>query len=274
MKYTKVKSDTFQTLQLNAGILVKGFDPSDGSYTSILGATTGGLSFNSNPKFSDFGEDVDNCPPNTKQLKRIMSYDPAISGTFTACTPELADTLVAAGIIDSSSAAHIIPSHKLTDADFIDVTAVGDYSDVNTGESAGFLAITIQNALNTNGFQWATNKDGKGQFAFDFHGHYDYDDPDSAPFDIYVKAGTGTNPTPSVTINRHVLRIADGSTATLNADVIPANQTVTWNSESSAVATVSGGVVSAEGEGNTIVTASITVGGVTYSDTCTVIVSA
>lgn len=274
MKYTKVKSDTFQTLQLNAGILVKGFDPSDGSYTSILGATTGGLSFNSNPNFSDFGEDVDNCPPNTKQLKRIMSYDPAISGTFTACTPELADTLVAAGIIDSNSAAHIIPSHKLTDADFIDITAVGDYSDVNTGESAGFLAITIQNALNTSGFKWTSNKDGKGQFAFDYHGHYDYDDPDSAPFDIYVKAGTGTNPTPSVTINRHVLRIADGSTATLNADVIPANQTVTWNSESSAVATVSGGVVSAEGEGNTIVTASITVGGVTYSDTCTVIVSA
>lgn len=273
MKYTKVKSDTFQTLQLNAGILVKGFDPSDGSYTSILGATTGGLSFNSNPNFSDFGEDVDNCPPNTKQLKRIMSYDPAISGTFTACTPSLAHALVGAGIIDSNSSAHVIPTHKLTDDDFVDITAVGDYSDVNTGESAGFMAITIHDALNTGGLQWATAKDGKGQFAFDFHGHYDYDDPDSAPFDIYVKAGAGTNPTPYIALNKHVVSVENGHTVELHADVIPEGQPVTWSSADTNVVSVLGAVLTAEGLGNTIVTASIIVGGVTYSDTCTVVVA-
>lgn len=274
MKYTKVKTDTFQTLQLNAGILVTGFDPSDGTYTSILGATTGGLTIATNPTFVDFGEDVDNCPPNTKQLKRITSYDPAISGTFIAVSPALARKLVAAGAIDAQNAAHVVPSHKLMDADFTEVTAIGDYSDVNTGESAGYLAVTIHNALNTTGFQWTSTKDGKGQFAFEFHGHYDYDDPDTAPYDIYVKAGTGTDPTPSVTLNKHVVTVPAEDTVTLTAEVIPAGQTVTWTSADAGTATVAAGVVTGESDGNTIVTASITVNSVTYSDTCTVIVTA
>ena len=43
--------------------------------------------------------------------------------------------------------------------------------------------------LNTAGMQWTTTKDGKGQFAFDFHGHYDLTDITTVPFEVYVKAG-------------------------------------------------------------------------------------
>lgn len=77
----------------------------------------------------------------------------------------------------------------------------------------------------------------------------------------------------SVTLDRHVLNLAEDDTATLTAVTVPAGETVTWDSASSAVATVDGGVVTAEGEGNTIITASITVDGVTYTDTCTVVVT-
>lgn len=191
MQFTKVKADTFETLQLNAGIIVDEFTPSTGVIGNILGATTGGLTFSANPNYSDFGEDVDNCPANTWQMKRILSYDPVASGTFLSMTASLAKSLNGAGGFASGDETHIIPSHKLVEADFEDVWIIGDYSDKNEGAgTAGYVAVHIKNALNTAGFQWTSSKDGKGNFAFEYHGHYDYDDIDDVPFEIYVKAGT------------------------------------------------------------------------------------
>lgn len=78
----------------------------------------------------------------------------------------------------------------------------------------------------------------------------------------------------SIELNMHTVTIKNGGSATLTAKVYPANAEITWTSGSSSVATVSDGVVSAEGVGNTVITAAITVSGVTYNDTCTVIVEA
>lgn len=190
MQFTQVKTDTFETLQMNAGIIVDDFAPATGVIGNILGATSGGFTFATNPNYSDFGEDVDNCPANTWQMKRILSYDPTASGTFLTVTADLAKMLNGAGVIDSQDTTHIVPSHKLVEADFEDIWIVGDYSDKNDGTTAGFVAVHIMNALNTAGFQWTSSKDSKGQFAFEFHGHYDYEDIDDVPFEIFVKAGT------------------------------------------------------------------------------------
>ena len=78
----------------------------------------------------------------------------------------------------------------------------------------------------------------------------------------------------SIELNRHSLNLVEDDTYTLVPTVTPAGQTVTWSSGSSSIATVSNGVVTAAGAGNTIITASITKDGVTYTDTCTVIVTA
>lgn len=80
--------------------------------------------------------------------------------------------------------------------------------------------------------------------------------------------------TPNITLAGHVITLADGETFELGASVVPAGQTITWTSGSSSVATVDDGVITAEGAGNTVITASITVDGVTYTDTATVIVTA
>ena len=190
MQYTKVATDAFQKLQMNAGILVDEFTPATGTIGNILGATTGGLSFASNPEYEDFGEDVDNVPANTMQLKRITSYDPTISGTFLTVTAALAKSLIGAADV---AATKITPRAQLTEEDFDDVWIVGDYSDKNEGATnAGYIAIHLMNALNTAGFQLSTTKNGKGQFAFEFH--YDIENTDEVPFEIYVKAGT--TPTP------------------------------------------------------------------------------
>lgn len=61
MAYTKIKEDTFETLALNAGVLLSTFNPAEPTVTStnIIGSTTGGLNFNAAASFVDFGEDID-----------------------------------------------------------------------------------------------------------------------------------------------------------------------------------------------------------------------
>ena len=194
MKYTQIPADTFQKLQLNAGILVSTFAPATGVIGDLLGATTGGITFNANPTYSDFGEDVDNCPNNMKELKHLDGYDPTMSGTFLTCSPALAKKLAGAADIDTQQNFKVVPRKDLLAGDFTDVWWIGDYSDVNTDsgqtQSAGYLAIHLINALNQTGFQITTEKNAKGQLAFEFHGHYSIDSQDTVPFEIYCKAGT------------------------------------------------------------------------------------
>ena len=271
-KFTRIPLDTFEKLQLNVGIMVDSFNPATGTFGNILGATTGGISFATNPEFTDFGEDVDNVPNNMKELKHLKSFDPQMSGNFVTCTPALAKKLV--GPADINSTVKIIPRAVLLNSDFTDIWWIGDYSDVNTGANAGFIAIHLIDALNTSGFQIQSTKDGKGQLAFEFHGHYSIDSQDTVPFEIYVQAGSGSTTTPVVSINTHYVSIADESTVQLTAETIPAGQTVTWASASTSIATVSDGLVTGKDTGNTVITASITVDGVTVTDTCTVVVTA
>lgn len=201
MKYTKVPVDTFKELVFNAGIIVTGdgFDPDTGEVTeaNIACATSGGMTFASNPTYRNEGEGMDNVPENTYQLMRLSYFDPVISGTALTTTPALAKRHIGAADIDPQNAAHIVPRTSLTADDFTNIWFVADYSDQNTGTDAGFVAIHIMHALNTSGFQLQTGKDEKGQFPFEYHGHYDLTDMDAVPFEIYVQAGTApTPPTP------------------------------------------------------------------------------
>lgn len=189
MKYTKVPDDLFKKIQINAGIICTGFTPSTGTVTTILSATSGGIQFASNPTYTDFFEDVDNLPPNTKQGKRITAWDPVLSGTMLEVdAANVKKRLGAADTTTSDGVTKITPRATLEESDFSDIWFVGDYSDANTGASAGFIAIHIMDALNTTGFQLQTGKNAKGQSTFEFHGHYDItDEEQTPPFEIYVK---------------------------------------------------------------------------------------
>lgn len=272
LKYTQVPVDTFERLQLNAGILVDDFDPATGEIGNMLGATSGGIHFATNPEYTDFGEDIDNVPNGMKEFKHLVSYDPQMDGTFLTLSAAMAKSLIGSADIDPLDSTHIVPRQKIESGDFTDLWWIGDYSDGNTGANAGFIAIHLMNALNTSGFEIQSSKDEKGTMSFEYHGHYSVESQDTVPFEIYVKQGTAATDTPSITLNRHSVTIADEETATLSASVKPLGQTITWTSANTSVATVSDGVVTAKDAGNTIITASITKDGVTYSDTCTVIV--
>ena len=202
MKFTQVASDAFQKLQLNAGVILTSFDPDSpptkaALKSSIFAATSGGVSFATNPEYTDFGEDIDNVPPNTKQLKRLKSVNPVMSGTLKTASTATAKALMAAADVSGNK---ITPRATLVDGDFIDdIWWVGDYSDVNddaaasgsgTAGSAGFMAIHMMNVLNTQGLQLQSNDDGKGDFAFELTAHYDLEDTDTLPYEVYVQAGT------------------------------------------------------------------------------------
>lgn len=272
-KYTKMPTDTFQNIQINAGIICTGFNPVTGVATGQIGATTGGNQVSIVPTMSDYGEDIDNCPTGTMEMQNIDDWEVTASGTFVTVNTTAAKKLLAAADIDSGDATHIVPRRNIKVADYEDVWIIGDYSDVNTGESAGFIAVHLMNVINTGGFVWQTTNKGKGNFAYSYKAHFSMEDQDTVPAEIYIKHGS-EQPKPSISLNTHTVEIADGDTYNLSATTVPAGETVTWSSSDSEVATVSNGVISAEGEGNTIVRASITVDGVTYDDTCTVIVTA
>ena len=192
MKFTKIPSDAFQKLQINAGILTTDFTPATGTIGEAgqIGATTGGVNFTATPTYSDFGEDIDNCPKNMKELKKLDSWEVKMTGTFVNADTAIAKRLCGAADIGTSDTTKVTPRNDLKGADFDDIWLVGDYSDKNGETNGGFIAIHMLNAHSTGGFQLQTNNKAKSQFAFEFTGHYSMIAQDTVPFESYIKAGT------------------------------------------------------------------------------------
>lgn len=188
MKFTKIPETTFQNLQLNAGVLLSDFDPetAEVANTSIIGATTGGVSFAATPTFSDYGEDIDNCPKNMLELKKLDGWEITMSGTFVTADAKSVKNLVGAADADGEK---ITPRNDVLKSDFVDLWWVGDYSADNSEETGGFVAVHMMNTLSTGGFAITSTDNGKGNFAFTYTAHYSMDEQETVPFEVYVKAG-------------------------------------------------------------------------------------
>ena len=191
MRFTKIPETTFSEIQLNAGVLLADFNPADGSFelTDIIGATTGGVSFADSMTFTDFGEDIDNCPANMKELKKLGTHEVTMSGTFVTVTAKTVKILIGVADIASGDNTKVVPRNDLLDTDFTGIWWVGDYSDKNGETKGGYMAIHLMNALNTGGFKIQSTDKGKGQFAFSFMGHYSMSAQDTVPYEVYIKDG-------------------------------------------------------------------------------------
>ncbi len=195
-KFTQIPTDTFKKLQLNAGILTTEFDPATGelSASNIIGATSGGVSFEATPSFTDFGEDIDNCPKNTKELKKLDSWEAKMSGSFVTMDTNVATSVIGTAAVASNDSTKVVPRNSVEAKDFKNIWWVGDYSDINEDGSsagkAGFIAIKLINALSTGGFKIQSGDKAKGTFEFEYTGHYSSENIDTVPFEIYIKAGS------------------------------------------------------------------------------------
>lgn len=192
MKFTQIPSDTFSHLQLNAGLMLRDFDPKTATFkgTGIIGATSGGVEFKAKPSYTDFGEDIDNCPANMAELKRLDSVEVTISGTFVTVSTSSAASTIGAADVDPKDPTHVVPRADLKDEDFRDLWWVGDYSDKNGDKNGGFVAIHMMKTLSTGGFALTSDDKSKGQFDFEYTAHYSMADPTAVPYEVYIKAGT------------------------------------------------------------------------------------
>ena len=192
MKFTKIPETTLQNVQLNAGVLLKGFDPKTATLemADLLGATSGGISFSATPSYKDMGDDIDNCPKNTKELKKLEYLEIKLSGTFATVTAQSAKMLAAHADIDKADATHIVPRNDVAAEDFTDIWWVGDYSNENGDKNGGFVAIHMKNALSTGGFKIQSSDKEKGKFAFEFMAHVSITNQTEVPYEVYIKEGT------------------------------------------------------------------------------------
>ena len=185
--FTVIPQATFEEMQLDAGVLLTTFNPASPAVTdsAIICATTGGISASCVPTYSDLGEDVDNCPINTKELTHLDSWLCTLGFTSLGVSPAQIKMALGAADIDGTDTTKIVPRRDLEQTDFSDVWWVGDRAD------GGFVAIQLKNALSTDGFALTTTKAGKGQVAVTLTGHVSINAQDVVPMVFYSAEPTG-----------------------------------------------------------------------------------
>ena len=177
--FTVIPQDIFDGLQLDAGVLLKKFDPAKVAAPAdedIICATTGGINISCVPTYSDLGEDVDNCPVNTKELKHLDGWGCKMSFTALGTSPENIKLALGAATVSTTK---VTPNRDLKQADFSDIWWAGDRAD------GGVVAACLKNALSTGGFTLKTTKNGKGQVSVELTGHVSIEAQDTMPMEFY-----------------------------------------------------------------------------------------
>lgn len=188
-KFTKISTDAFDELQLDAGVLLSSFDPADPDEPAsedIIATTTGGINIVCSPTYSDFGEDVDNVPNNMMEFKHLDGWECSMS--FSSIKFNSANTVWALGAADKTTTAasassagydKIVPRAELNQADFKDIWWVGDKA------NGGAYAVKLMNALSTGGLNIQTTKNGKGTNQMTLTGHVSLKAQTVMPMEVY-----------------------------------------------------------------------------------------
>lgn len=188
MTFTQIRKTTFEELQVNAGVVLKTFDPTtftgELALENILFATSGGTTITDTPEFRDAGEGIDNAPKNMKEFKKLVRREVKISGSKVTFTPESIKTDMAAADIstvqEKTGVTKITPRDTLKDEDFMDFWVVGDYG------VGGYMAVHIMNALSVSGFNWKTTDQDNGTSDFEYTAHYSIKNQSQVPYEVYI----------------------------------------------------------------------------------------
>ena len=184
-RFTKLASDAFDALQLDAGVLLSSFDPTDPeepASADIIATTSGGIQISCEAEYSDFFEDVDNAPNNTMEGKHLDGWNCSMS--FTSIKFNASNTAWSLGPSTTTSGTgykKIVPNRSLaTDlSDFQDIWWVGDKA------NGGAYAVCLKNALSTGGLSIQTSKNGKGTNSVTLTGHVSIAAQDVVPMEFY-----------------------------------------------------------------------------------------
>lgn len=178
-KFTKISQAAFEGLQTETGVLLTTFDPTNPVTppdNTILCATTGGIQIDCKPTYSDFGEDVDNVPKNTKELAHLDSWECSISTTSLSFNPAFIKTgLGSADVVNNK----VVPRRNVRQTDFSTLWWVGDIA------NGGAAAVKIFNALSTDGLSIKTGKNAKGQSTVKVTAFASLSAQDTIPMEFY-----------------------------------------------------------------------------------------
>ena len=198
-----IRTDTFQKLQLNAGIFLKNLDYSSlddaadlkaaivsaiTAGTTILGATRGGGTFTVTREIRS--PEVDGMRYPWKGSDFVDSIDAYLSTTLVEITPANIKAILGTATVSDSGLKTTIKMHTAVDSanDYIaSLTWVGDLAD------GRYVAITLKNAFNTADFSLTFSDKGEGTLAAEFHARQDsVADYDDAPFEVVFFDTDGT----------------------------------------------------------------------------------
>lgn len=182
-KFTKVSENTFNEIQLEAGLILNTFDPTgekDVEDADIVCATTGGISITCKPTFTDYGSDIDNVPDNMLEFKEIDGWECSLGFTALNASASVIKMALCAADVSGNK---ITPRNDLSETDHKDVWWVGERAD------GGFVACCLKNSLSTDGLSLKTTKKGKGQLSCTLTGHVSIKAQDVVPMEFYVQEG-------------------------------------------------------------------------------------
>lgn len=201
---TPLRSETFDNLQLNAGIFIKNLDYSSTDATAlktaiasaitagtnILGATRGGGTFVVTREVRE--PEADGKRYSYKGGKFVDSADAKLTTTLIEITANNLVLALGGATATTSGKKTTIKMHTaIQSADYISkLTWFGDLAD------GRMVAITLNNALQTADLTLTFTDKGEGTLPIELHAHQaSVADYDEAPFEIVIfdlPAGTGT----------------------------------------------------------------------------------
>lgn len=162
-KFSKISQKAFESMQINAGVVLNTFDPTGATETKdadIICATSGGVTAECKPNITDLGDDVDNCQKNTAELMQIEDYDCTLAFTALNVTTDVIKlALGAADVSEKKVTPRMTLDPTASTGDFKDIWWVGDTID------GGFVAVRLMNALSTGGLTLKTTDKGKGNIS-------------------------------------------------------------------------------------------------------------
>ena len=189
-----IREETFENLQLNAGIFIKNFDYSSISDatalktaiasavtagTNLLGATRGGGSFVVTRTIRE--AEVDGKRYGFVGDKYVDSVDARLSTTLIEMTAQ--------NVVDAFGSATATTSGKKTTIKLGTAIGTSAYMDslcwIGDLADGRMVLISLDNALNTADFNLTFTDKGEGTLPVEFHAHQDdVNDYDYAPFEI------------------------------------------------------------------------------------------
>lgn len=190
---TGLRAETFERLQLNAGVFLTGFDYSSATDattlkaklataieagTGVLGATRGGGSFECTPQTRTIEADGMRYPFKGSTVNDMWTVK--LKTTLLEATPEnFKNALMCADITKAGKVTTVRVRTDIKADDYIPTLCwVGD-------TSKGFVLIQLDNALNLTGASFTFTDKGEGTLPVEFQAHQaSLEDQDHAPFRV------------------------------------------------------------------------------------------